>query len=191
MQRVLIISSDEGLSALAGGLLANIYPDADTDTANCCSDGSDAALTGEYDLVIIDGELSGAAEGLALKITDKTTSGCIIISESGLADELADRVEDAGVLVLPKPIDKQLFRRILKLINASRSRMKGYAKENVRLQRRLDEIKAVNRAKMVLMQYLKFSENQAHRYIEKQAMDLRMTRYEIAMKVIKTYDLDA
>ena len=64
------------------------------------------------------------------------------------------------------------------------------AKENLKLHRRLDEIKAVNRAKLVLMQYLKFSESQAHKYIEKQSMDLRMTRYEIAMKIIKTYDLD-
>ena len=38
------------------------------------------------------------------------------------------------------------------------------------------------------MQYLKFTEQQAHRYLEKQAMDLRVTKNEVALKVIKMYE---
>ena len=33
------------------------------------------------------------------------------------------------------------------------------------------------------------SESQAHRYIEKQAMDLRVTKKEIAENILKTYEM--
>ena len=190
MRDILIVSDDKNLISLITEVIKGAYPEAAVRSVMCCSDGREAALAAEYDLVVIDAALSGAAEGLAQKVISQTTAGCIIAADKAGCDELADRLEDIGILVLPKPVDKALLRRTVKLINASRSRIKGYAKENLKLHRRLDEIKAVNRAKLVLMQYLKFSESQAHKYIEKQSMDLRMTRYEIAMKIIKTYDLD-
>ena len=84
-----------------------------------------------------------------------------------------------------------MFVRSVRLINAARKRFMGTLKENEKLHRELGEIKMINRAKLVLMKYLKFSEQQAHRYIEKQSMDLRMSKYDIALKVVKTYDLDA
>jgi hypothetical protein len=53
-------------------------------------------------------------------------------------------------------------------------------RENELLRRKLAEDKLVTRAKFALIQYLKMTEPQAHRYIEKQAMDLRVTKKEIA-----------
>ena len=44
----------------------------------------------------------------------------------------------------------------------------------------------VDRAKCALIQYLGFTEPQAHRYIEKQAMDLRQTRREVAESILKS-----
>ena len=52
----------------------------------------------------------------------------------------------------------------------------------------MDEIRVVNRAKWVLIEYLHMNEAQAHRYIEKQAMDMRLTRREVAESLIKTYE---
>lgn len=51
-----------------------------------------------------------------------------------------------------------------------------------------DEIRLIERAKEVLIEYLKMTEAQAHRYIEKQAMDMRITRREVAESIIKTYE---
>ena len=66
--------------------------------------------------------------------------------------------------------------------------MLGIQHENIKLHKKLEEIRNVNRAKFALMQYLNFTEQQAHRYLEKQAMDLRVTKNEVALKVIKMYD---
>ena len=52
----------------------------------------------------------------------------------------------------------------------------------------MDEWKIVNRAKWLLIGKLGMSEADAHRYIEKLAMDTRQTRREIADGIIKTYE---
>ena len=45
----------------------------------------------------------------------------------------------------------------------------------------------MNRAKWLLIECLNMTEAEAHRYIEKQAMDLRISRREAAENIIKTY----
>ena len=61
--------------------------------------------------------------------------------------------------------------------------------KNIRLQAQLEEVKLINRAKLVLMQCLAMSEQQAHRYIEKQAMDLRVTKSYVAQQILRTYEI--
>lgn len=51
-----------------------------------------------------------------------------------------------------------------------------------------DEAGLINRAKLALMLYLNMSEPSAHRYIEKRAMDMRVTKNEIAKNILKTYE---
>ena len=51
----------------------------------------------------------------------------------------------------------------------------------------MEEIRIVNKAKWALIENLKMSEEDAHRYIEKQAMDERTTKRIIAENIIRTY----
>ena len=51
----------------------------------------------------------------------------------------------------------------------------------------MEEIRQVNRAKMLLMQSLSMTEQEAHRYLEKQAMDRGMKRLAVAEEVIRNY----
>ena len=97
-------------------------------------------------------------------------------------------MEDLGVIVIAKPLRKQIFYQSLKFINASRKRLLGLQNENIKLHKRLEEMRTINRAKFALMQYLNFTETQAHRYLEKQAMDMRCTKLEVALSVLKTYE---
>ncbi len=60
--------------------------------------------------------------------------------------------------------------------------------QNQKLQNKLEETRLVNRAKCVLIQYLNMTEQQAHRYIEKQSMDLRQSRVVTAESILKTYE---
>lgn len=173
-------------------LLKEAYPDSRISVCTCGSEARRTVSENDFDIVIVNTPLHDElGDELALGISEDTTAGCILIAKSDNADSLSERLEDYGIMVVARPISRVLFFQSLKLMNASRKRVMGLARENVKLQKKLDEIKIINRAKLVLMQYLKFSENQAHKYIEKQAMDMRTTRYDVAMRVIKTYDLDA
>ena len=67
------------------------------------------------------------------------------------------------------------------------SRYKKLEAQNEELKEKLSEVKLVERAKNVLMECLKMTEPQAHRYLEKQAMDMRVTKKEAANSVIRTY----
>ena len=55
------------------------------------------------------------------------------------------------------------------------------------VEERMEEIRLVNRAKWLLIQCLNMTEAQAHRYIEKQSMDTRVSKREVAQDIIKTY----
>ena len=190
MQSVLIVSSNEKTAELVMPLINDMYPGS---TVTVCAGAKDARrMDMEFDLVIINSPLRDepGAE-LAMEIVKNSVAGCLMITKADNADEMSDKLSELGVMVLERPISKKMFVRSVRLINAARKRFMGTLKENEKLHRELGEIKMINRAKLVLMKYLKFSEQQAHRYIEKQSMDLRMSKYDIALKVVKTYDLDA
>ena len=73
-------------------------------------------------------------------------------------------------------------------VSELREKTAALEEENLRLQGKLDEIRLVARAKKTLMQVLGLSEAQAHRAIEKQAMDLRLTRRAVAEHILHTYE---
>ena len=74
------------------------------------------------------------------------------------------------------------------LLNASRKRVQFLENENQKLQKKIEEIRLVDRAKLILIQVLKMTESQAQRYIEKQSMDLRQTRVVTAENILRTYE---
>ena len=52
----------------------------------------------------------------------------------------------------------------------------------------MEDIRVVNKAKWFLIEQLKMTEQEAHRYIEKQAMDSRVPRVRVAEDILKTYE---
>ncbi|HCG61364.1 MAG TPA: antitermination regulator, partial [Collinsella sp.] len=50
------------------------------------------------------------------------------------------------------------------------------------------DTKLVNRAKLLLVTRLQMTEAEAHRYIEKTAMDNGESRRDVALRLIRTYE---
>ena len=65
---------------------------------------------------------------------------------------------------------------------------KRLMEENKKLKNKIRDIKLIDRAKLTLIQYLNMSEEESHRYIEKQAMDRRITKVEVAKNILKIYE---
>lgn len=141
------------------------------------------------DLIIICTPLQDEfGQELAETAAEETSAGIIFVCHGEIADELADRLSDYGVIVVARPLSRETMSRDIRLLSANLSRMSGL-KESPEVLGRIEEIRVINRAKSVLMKYLKFTEPQAHRYIEKQAMNNRQTRREVAEHIISQYDL--
>lgn len=189
MDRVLIVSGNEKATAAIVGLIKEVYPRCSQSMIGTGNESRRVISENTYDTVIINCPLTDEyGNELAEHISVSTNSSCIMLVRAENSEQVSERMEDYGVLVVSKPLNRQIFYQSLKFVNASRKRMLGLQNENVKLHKRLEEMRTVNRAKFALMQYLGFTEAQAHRYLEKQAMDMRCSKLEVAMSVIKTYD---
>ena len=66
--------------------------------------------------------------------------------------------------------------------------MRALVDENERLKATIGELKLIDRAKCALVGYLGMTEKDAHRFLEKQAMDRRLPRREVALEILKAYE---
>lgn len=189
MERVLIVSSSESGQHFIAELLSPQEQSAAT-TAVSGSEARRLLADFDYDTVIINAPLSDEyGHELACFASRQSLAGVLMLVKNERADDVAARVEDYGVFVIPKPVSRPFFFQSLKLLRASRRHMMGLQKENLKLQTTIEEIRLVDRAKCALIQCLLMTEPQAHRYLEKQAMDLRLTKREVAENILKTYEL--
>ena len=141
-----------------------------------------------YDLVLINTPLPddfGARFAIDLSLTSNTVALMFVKSEIYIG--VYDKVSDYGVFTIRKPLNSQIVLQSLDFLKAARERLRRMEKKSLSLQEKMEEIKIVNRAKLLLISCLSMAEDEAHRYIEKQAMDRCVTRREIAENIIKTY----
>lgn len=184
---LIVSSSDKGIELISE--LLNSNAKTHITSAKSSSEARRLMNASEYDIVVVNAPLADEfGDGLAVTITEISASGVIIIVSSDVLDHVESMVESSGVLVVTKPIIRQVFVQAQKLALASKKRILALRSENISLQQKIEEIRLVTRAKCVLIQYLKMTETQAHRYIEKQAMDMRTSRQEVAKSILKIYE---
>ncbi len=143
----------------------------------------------DFDVCIINGPIGGTAgEELAIDIAEKNICQVILFVKAQYLEEIAANVEDYGVITVSKPINKQLFWQALKLARVAQRRINMAQKESAKLEKKLEDMKVISRAKLLLIINENLTEQDAHKYIEKQAMDLRQMRIDIAKEIIRKYE---
>lgn len=140
---------------------------------------------GGMDIVVINAPLKEEfGTQLALDLAYENISVLLLVS-SEVFDQVTARVEDEGVLTLAKPMTRQSFYTALKLATAMRGKMLRLERKNQALQEKMADIRIVNRAKWLLISKQGMTESEAHYLIEKQAMDSRHSRREVAEGIIR------
>ena len=158
-------------------------------TLQSCGEARRRLLTRSFDLVIINAPLiDESGESLSRYISSTGVSQAILVVKSEFFDAVSAVCEDDGVLVVAKPVNKAVFWSALKLAQASGARIARMRDENSKLKQKIEDIRLIDRAKCILISYLNMSEQDAHRYIEKQAMDMRLSKRVIAEGILKTYE---
>lgn len=141
-----------------------------------------------YDLVIINTPLpDDFGTRLAVDICQGSYTGVLLFVKAEHYPDVNAKVMPYGVLTLSKPTSAQMILQTLVLLCGTRERLKFMEKKAATLEDKMEEIRIVNRAKWLLISELKMSEEDAHRYIEKQAMDRCITRRAMAESIIRTY----
>lgn len=183
---LLVSSGEKGVAAITNLLGQNDF--GPVTTVKNAGEARRLLSVQNFDIIIINTPLSDEfGTELALHYAEYTCSGIMLIAKADISEIVSSKTEDLGVITVAKPIDRPMFHHALKLLSAMRDKYAVLENENKKLKQKLDEVKLVQRAKRMLMECLKMSESQAHRYIEKQAMDMRITKYEVANSIIRTY----
>lgn len=140
------------------------------------------------DLVILNTPLQEEfGTRLALDLAEENI-GVLLLVQADVFDQICCKVEDEGILTMQKPVSGQGFYSAMKLLTAMRGRLLKLEKKNQTLQNKMMDISTVNRAKWLLMEHYHMTESDAHYYIEKQAMNERLSRREVAEGIIRTYE---
>ncbi len=144
-------------------------------------------LAGDWDLLLIAAPLPDEfGHDLA---TDAAEQGLpVLLSvKAELWEEASARVGPAGVVALGRPFSRAVFAQAVGMLRAAQAQVGKLREENKKLRQKLEELRAVSRAKCLLVEYLHLDEEGAHKYIERAAMEERKTRRAVAEEIIAEY----
>lgn len=145
-------------------------------------------LERKFDIVIINSPV-GSDKGFnfVLSLCDKQEFGILTIVNESDYDEAYFRLHDFGVYILSKPFEDELLIQTLRILSLTRDKINEMNKNSLSFKDELDEINIVAEAKVLIVKKLHITENEAHKLIYQNAMNLRITKKNSALMFIKKY----
>jgi AmiR/NasT family two-component response regulator len=183
--RRVVIAEDEALIRLD---LAEMLVEEGYDVVAQAGDGESAVELAEQhrpDLVVLDVKMP-RLDGIAAaqRIASQRLAPVVILTAFSQRD-LVERARDAGAMAyLVKPFSKSDLVPAIEMAVSRFSELQLLEAEVADLTERLETRKVVDRAKSVLQQQLELSEPGAFRWIQKTAMDLRLSMRQVAEGVL-------
>lgn len=184
--RILLVSSgDRFIKELSALLQTEGYQ---TDSSHSASDARRKLLENTYDFVAVNAPLSDES-GFRLCIDVSRDNGTIaaIFAGADTFEELYTKASAQGVFVLRKPSSRVMLSQAFSLMVCARERLRTLEKKVGKTESKLDEIRIVNKAKWLLIDHEGLSETEAHKQIEKTAMDAGVPKRLAAQLIIDNY----
>ena len=180
---VLVVSKDTKLSSTVSVML--IPPLFETEVLSDFNEARRRVAERVYNIILVD-----YAEGKGADFAQdasESLSTILLLTPPQLFEEVSYRVEGYGIITMPNPFDQFYFYNMIKAAIAVQYKVQVLSSKATQLKVKMEEIRIVNRAKMLLMQNMSMTEQEAHRYIEKEAMDRSMRKTAIAEEIIRRY----
>ena len=183
--RRVVIAEDEVLIRMD---LAEMLVEEGYDVVGQAGDGATAVQLAEDlrpDLVILDVKMP-VLDGIAAaeQIASRRIAPVVMLTAFSQRD-LVERARDAGAMAyLVKPFSQSDLVPAIEMAVSRFAELALLESEVADLTERLETRKAVDRAKSVLQEQLQLSEPDAFRWIQKTAMDLRLSMRQVADGVI-------
>lgn len=142
----------------------------------------------QYDLIAVNSPLPDET-GIDFCIdAAQGPSGVMLFVKNDIYEIVSSQCTREGIFVIPKPNTQRNVAQSVTLLCAICERLRKYEKKTRTLREKMDSIRIVNRAKWLLIERLGMTEQDAHAYIEKEAMNRRRTSREIAEEIIHMYE---
>lgn len=140
----------------------------------------------DFEVIVINTPLPDEfGHELGTDAVQKTDAGVILLTKTGTAEQISDKLQDFGVLVLGKPFSAPQFRQAVQMAASNYKRLALLRAENQKLLDKIAQLRLVDRAKCYLIEKKGMTETEAHRLIEKNAMDTRRSRGEVAREILE------
>jgi AmiR/NasT family two-component response regulator len=184
--RRVVIAEDEALIRMD---LAEMLAEEGYDVVGQAADGEQAISLAEQltpDLVIVDVKMP-KLDGIAAaeRIAGQRIAPVVILTAFSQRD-LVERARDAGAMAyLVKPFSRTDLVPAIEMAVSRFTELSALEAEVAGLEDRLETRKAVDRAKGILQQELGLGESEAFRWIQKTAMDLRLSMRQVADGVVQ------
>ena len=180
---VLVVTKDSRLaSSISVMLMAPLF---ETEVLSDFNEARRRISERVYNIILVD-HCDGEGVDFAIDASE-SLSTILLLTPDSLFEEVSYRVEGYGIITIVNPFDQFYFYNMIKAAIAIQYKIQVISSQTTKLKVKMEEIKQVNRAKMLLMQNMSMTEQEAHRYIEKEAMDRGMKRIAISEEIIKTY----
>jgi len=141
-----------------------------------------------YDYVIVNAPLSDEfGSRLCLDASSRAGTLAVIFTSSDVYEDIMHKTITQGVFVVRKPSSQQTVMQAVSLLISAREKIRTIEKKAGKAENKLEEIRIVNKAKWFLIDNEDMSESDAHKYIEKQAMDAGITKKQVAQIIIDRY----
>lgn len=141
-----------------------------------------------FDFVVINSPLpDDPGVRFAIDVVGTPGTVAVVFARPEVFAETYHKASSHGVFTLQKPTSEATMYNAMRWMISARERLRRLEKKTTSLNEKMEEIRVVARAKCVLVEELKMTEPEAHRYIEKQAMDRCVTKGVVAKEILSTY----
>ncbi len=184
--RMLLVSTGERFIQEINNLLQG--DQFQKDNSRNASDARCKLLENPYDIVIVNAPLTDEfGSRLCMDASRNNGTIAVIFAANDTFEEIYAKESVQGVFVVRKPTSRSLISQALSLTVCARERLRILENKAVKAESKLDDFRIVNKAKWLLIEHEDMSEADAHRYVEKSAMDAGITKRLAAQIIIDTY----
>lgn len=120
----------------------------------------------------------------ALNIAHSFQVGVILLIKQSLYDQVLYQVRESDVFPLGIPCSSQTLYQCIQFCMIHRNHVYRLEMEINHQKKKIQDERIITRAKLYLMQNENMSEEEAHHYIEKRAMQLSKTKVAIAKDIL-------
>lgn len=139
-----------------------------------------------YDLVVINSPLPDeTGEEFCMDVTEQCSASILFIVPQDIYGDVSEQLTDYGVLVVSKPFPRGRIDKSIRFLTAAQNRIHRLEQKVASVEEKMEELRIVSKAKLVLVEKEHMTEDDAHRLIGKQAMDSGVSRRRAAERILE------